>query len=212
MRFVVVRSSSPLCDPNCPEWISAEGTITPDTPDALAELLKTLDGRRLPVVINSKGGDLFGALATGRMIRKSGLDTAVAKTLFIRCAPEKEGCKPEDGTYAGAAVGSGGECRAACSLMLAGGVRRFVGTKANLSVRELALQSRVASYLDEMAIDRRFLLLMKSARYRPVELEPDTMLEFKLATGPEDAEILTASTICKEAPQPANCRVVPATQ
>ena len=132
MRFVIARASSPLCDPNCPEWISAEGTITPDTPDALAELLKTLDGRRLPVVINSKGGDLFGALATGRMIRKSGLDTAVAKTLFIRCAPEKEGCKPEDGTYAGAAVGSGGECRAVCPLVLAGGIRRFVESKANL--------------------------------------------------------------------------------
>ncbi|TIP97043.1 MAG: hypothetical protein E5X57_37690, partial [Mesorhizobium sp.] len=27
MRFVLVRGRSFLCDPNCPEWISAEGTI-----------------------------------------------------------------------------------------------------------------------------------------------------------------------------------------
>lgn len=87
MRFVLARGRSPLCDPNCPEWISAEGTITLDTPVAFAELLKTIGGRRLPVVINSKGGDLLGALATGRMIRKNGLDTAVAKTHFIQCEP-----------------------------------------------------------------------------------------------------------------------------
>ncbi|TGT50271.1 hypothetical protein EN809_040095, partial [Mesorhizobium sp. M2E.F.Ca.ET.166.01.1.1] len=27
MRFAVVRSSAPGCEPNCPEWIAAEGTI-----------------------------------------------------------------------------------------------------------------------------------------------------------------------------------------
>lgn len=210
MRFVIARASSPLCDPNCPEWISAEGMVTPDTPDAFAEFLKTTGGRQLPVVINSKGGDLFGALAIGRMIRKNGLDTAVAKTLFIQCSPERDDCKPVDGAYIGAAVGSGGECRAVCPLVLAGGIRRFVGSKANLWVRELALQPRIASYLDEMSIDRRFLSLMKPERFEPSEreLELHEALELKLATGPEDVEMLTASTNCKLAPQPANCRVV----
>jgi len=210
MRFVVVRSSSPLCDPNCPEWISAEGTITPDTPDAFAELLKAIDGRRLPVVINSKGGDLFGALALGRMIRKNGLDTAIAKTLFIHCPPEKEGCEPVDGASVGAAIESGGECRAVCPLVLAGGIRRFVGPKANLRVRELALQPRIAGYLDEMSIDRRFLALMKPERFERSEreLELHEALELNLATGPEDVEMLTASTICKSSPQPLNCRDV----
>ncbi|TIT97889.1 MAG: hypothetical protein E5W55_07925, partial [Mesorhizobium sp.] len=32
MRFAVVRSSAPGCEPNCPEWISAEGTIEAGTP------------------------------------------------------------------------------------------------------------------------------------------------------------------------------------
>jgi hypothetical protein len=214
MRFVIARGSSPLCDPNCPEWISAEGTITPATPDAFAEFLKTTDGRQLPVVINSKGGDLFGALAIGRMIRKNGLDTAVAKTLFIQCSPERDDCKPVDGAYIGAAVGSGGECRAVCPLVLAGGIRRFVGSKANLWVRELALQPRIASYLDEMSIDRRFLSLMKPERFEPSEreLELHEALELKLATGPEDVGMLTASTNCKSAPRPGNCREVPAAQ
>ena len=39
MRFVVVRSSAPDCEPNCPEWISAEGTIEASTPALFTRLL-----------------------------------------------------------------------------------------------------------------------------------------------------------------------------
>jgi len=209
MRFVIARGSSPLCDPNCPEWISAEGTITPATPDAFAEFLKTTGGRQLPVVINSKGGDLFGALAIGRMIRKYGLDTAVGKTHFIHCEPGKEGCKPVNGAYAGVGIEQLGECHATCSLMLAGGVRRFVGN-AHVSVRMLAMEARVASYLDEMAIGWRLLALMKSAVYRPLELDRNTMIDLKLASGPEDVEFLTDSSVCSTRPWVKHCRDVAA--
>ncbi|TIV22294.1 MAG: hypothetical protein E5V90_34440, partial [Mesorhizobium sp.] len=40
MRFVVVRSSATGCEPNCPEWISAEGTIEAGTPALFRRLLK----------------------------------------------------------------------------------------------------------------------------------------------------------------------------
>lgn len=63
MRFVLVRGRSFLCDPNCPEWISAEGIISARTPERLRQLLDTIGDRRLPVVINSPGGDVLGALA-----------------------------------------------------------------------------------------------------------------------------------------------------
>ncbi|TGV31270.1 hypothetical protein EN811_28250, partial [bacterium M00.F.Ca.ET.168.01.1.1] len=53
MRFAVVRSSAPGCEPNCPEWISAEGTIETGTPTLFRRLLKTLGGRQLPIVVNS---------------------------------------------------------------------------------------------------------------------------------------------------------------
>ncbi|TIP63717.1 MAG: hypothetical protein E5X63_47215, partial [Mesorhizobium sp.] len=49
MRFVLVRGRSFLCDPNCPEWISAEGTISAQTPERLRQLLDTIGDRRLPV-------------------------------------------------------------------------------------------------------------------------------------------------------------------
>ena len=48
MRFVVVRSNEPGCEPVCAEWISAEGTIRAKTPGELKSLLRTLGGRKLP--------------------------------------------------------------------------------------------------------------------------------------------------------------------
>src|SRR5580658_2805362 len=49
MRFVRVTSADPQCDPNCPEWLSAEGKIEPGSAPAFAEAVNRLDGRRLPV-------------------------------------------------------------------------------------------------------------------------------------------------------------------
>ncbi|RUW99710.1 hypothetical protein EOA27_35240, partial [Mesorhizobium sp. M2A.F.Ca.ET.037.01.1.1] len=87
MRFVVVRSSATGCEPNCPEWISAEGTIEAGTPALFRRLLKTLDGRQLPIVVNSPGGNVDAALQLGRMIRKNKLDIAVGITEFSGCSP-----------------------------------------------------------------------------------------------------------------------------
>ncbi|TIY08669.1 MAG: hypothetical protein E5V16_18420, partial [Mesorhizobium sp.] len=134
MRFVLVRGRSFLCDPNCPEWISAEGTISAQTPERLRQLLDTIGDRRLPVVINSPGGDVLGAVAAGRLIRERKLDVAVARTDFIGCEPDKADCTAEDGVYVGLTIDASGECGAACPIMLAGGVRRLVGPRAQLTV------------------------------------------------------------------------------
>lgn len=42
MKFVVARSNAPGCEPNCPEWISAEGDIAAGTPALLKRTLKKL--------------------------------------------------------------------------------------------------------------------------------------------------------------------------
>ena len=97
MRFVVVRSSAPGCEPNCPEWISAQGTIEAGTPALLKRALKKLGGRKLPIVVDSPGGNVDAALALGRMIRKSKLDIAVGKTWFEGCQPEDKDCTDNKG-------------------------------------------------------------------------------------------------------------------
>src|ERR1700746_256251 len=48
MRIVRVMSSDPACEPNCPEWISAEGMILPGTAGAFRKAILGLGGRRLP--------------------------------------------------------------------------------------------------------------------------------------------------------------------
>src|SRR4029453_231710 len=101
--------------------------------------------------ISSPGGDLQGALAAGRLIRERGLDVAVARTRYIGCAPEAEGCSTDNGMFVGVAVDSEGECSAACPLMLAGGVRRLVGSKARLTIHSMGSELIVAEYLEEMA-------------------------------------------------------------
>ncbi len=140
MRFVVVRSAQPGCEPTCAEWISAEGAIMPGTPALLRKTLDTLRGRRLPIVVTSPGGDVDAALALGRLIRKNRLDIAVGMTRFMACQPDEKDCHENDGRGAkllGTPYAGGAYCASACPLMLAGGVRRLAGQWAYLGVHQI---------------------------------------------------------------------------
>jgi len=138
MRFVVVRGASRLCQPKCPEWISAEGRITSDTPKKLKKLLESLANRRLPIILSSPGGDVDGAVATGRLIRKAGLDVAVGQTTFTSCGPDEKECDADkNGGYVGIPMDGWGFCESACPFVLSGGNTRLVGSWATLSVHQL---------------------------------------------------------------------------
>ncbi|MFI0845517.1 hypothetical protein [Mesorhizobium sp. IMUNJ 23232] len=140
MRFAIVRSNAPGCEPTCPEWISAEGAIVAGTPALFKKVLKQVGGRRLPVVVSSPGGDVDAALTLGRTIRQNKLDVAVGLTRFDGCSPGFKDCKLNDGkaaAYYGNAFANGAYCASACPLMLAGGVRRVVGQWAYLGVHQI---------------------------------------------------------------------------
>lgn len=140
MQFVVVRSNAPGCEPTCPEWISAEGAIVAGTPALFKKVLKTLGGRRLPVIVSSPGGDVDAALTLGRLVRQNKLDVLVGLTYIDRCASDRKGCKPEKGRgadYFGVVAAYGAYCASACPLMLAGGVRRSAGQSTYLGVHQI---------------------------------------------------------------------------
>ena len=106
----------------------------------LKSLLKTLGGRKLPIVLFSPGGDVDAALALGRLIRQNKLDTAVGVTEFQGCQPDEKDCHANDGRGAhllGSAYASGAMCNSACPLVLAGGVHRLVGGAAFLGVHQI---------------------------------------------------------------------------
>ncbi|MBZ9676964.1 hypothetical protein [Mesorhizobium sp. ES1-1] len=206
MRIVVVRGSDPLCEPDCPEWISAEGAITLQATDKLRHMLIMIGDRRLPVVISSRGGDLFSALTMGRLIRERKLDVVVARTNVTGCRSARSGCSDDNGGYVGLISEFGVECDSACALVLAGGVKRLVDSKARLSMYAMEPIGIVKAYLEAMSANP---LLFAEIKQQSLErqFEPKFALRVGLTTGPQSADVLTGPAICKSVPRPSNCRV-----
>ena len=209
MRFEIVRASGAACHPDCPEWVFAQGTIGPRSAAELRRILSATTGRRLPVVIDSGGGDVRGALALGRLIRERGLDVAVARTKIVPC-PLAEAACPQD--FNGA-VGTttnvyGGDCVAACSLVLAAGKRRIVHIYARVSLANTAFQSEVQQYLREMGTDDEMYKRMRGMTFGSGEdLPKDYMRKVGLTTDSGSAYEFTSPGICKQSARPENCRV-----
>ena len=143
MIFAIVRSGITGCEPNCPQWISAEGQIIPGTAGQFRKILKQAGKSRLPVLITSQGGDVEAALAMGQMIHERKLDVVVGWTLFTGCNPGVKTCKlpkEQKGVYAGLAMTGRAYCFSACPFILAGGQKRMVGTDALIGVHEITTQ------------------------------------------------------------------------
>jgi hypothetical protein len=143
MAFAIVRSGIVGCEPNCPQWISAEGQIMPGSANQFRKILKQAGDLRLPVVITSPGGDVEAALAIGQMIRQRKLDVLVGWTLFTGCNPTVKTCKlpkEQKGVYAGLVMTSRGYCLSACPFIFAAGQKRILGSGAFLGVHEITTQ------------------------------------------------------------------------
>ncbi len=138
MKFSLVRGG-PACEPACPEWIDAQGTITRQTPAAFAALLKTLGKRRPLIVIHSVGGNVDAATQIGALIRKHGFDVAVGRTQFVGCNPT-EACAETEGKngFRGTVATSGiSYCASACVLVLAAGKQRILLPRAVVGVHQI---------------------------------------------------------------------------
>ncbi|HUR42840.1 MAG TPA: hypothetical protein VMZ01_01945 [Aestuariivirga sp.] len=141
MTVVVVRSSVSGCEPDCPQWIAAEGRITGNTPALFKKALKLAGKKRLPVIITSPGGDVDAALAIGTLIRARKLDVAVGWTFFTGCWPQLKGCKlpkQQAGVYRGTAVTYRAYCASACPFILAAGQQRLLGPGAAAGVHQIS--------------------------------------------------------------------------
>ena len=126
MTITVVRLVGEGCAADCPEFIAAQGVVQTDSHRRFKTLLAGLQGRKLPVVINSPGGDVDAAMQMGRSIREAGLDVAVGRTVAVEGRPGRT--VVIDGTI----------CSSACTLILAGGLRRYAPPQARLGVHQMA--------------------------------------------------------------------------
>jgi hypothetical protein len=126
MRVRLVRGAYRDCAPQCDEWISVEGTIGAESLALLRRALDATKKRKLPILIHSAGGRADIAMSMGRLIRARGLDVVVARTEFEPAASEPRGW----------AMSNSAICASGCSMVLAGGVRRFVAPESWTGVHE----------------------------------------------------------------------------
>ncbi|PZF77133.1 hypothetical protein DK847_07310 [Aestuariivirga litoralis] len=201
------------CGSRCPEWIMAEGTITPNTPSHLRELLGQAEAEKLPVVFESKGGDLDAALEIGRMIRAAGLTTVIGHNVVEGCGP-REACSKDEtaGTAYRGYVAAPAECSGTCLFAFAGGVRRigYWATGASLPALD-GFKSRsrgaragklIGDYLADMGISAGLVVRLRQAG---LTLGRSDMLHFGLSTGRERVEDVTGTSICHGRKPAANC-------
>ncbi len=133
LRIFHAKASDPACSPDCPEWLSVEGRIVGGSAEAFAATVEALRGRKLPILLSSRGGSVRDALKMGLLIREKGLDVVVARTLVLGCPERKPEC-PE--ARATATVG-GAVCASACPLVLAGGIERVAGPVPQIGVHQM---------------------------------------------------------------------------
>ena len=140
MQVHLVRSAAPGCEPQCPEWIAAQGRIEPGTAARFKTLLRQLGTRTVPVLIDSGGGAVSEAFVIGRLLRARGLDVAVSGTVLAPCGPSDATCrrgrsrKPRPGLVQAADLS---KCASACAFILAAGKRRVVGPTAFVGVHRI---------------------------------------------------------------------------
>jgi hypothetical protein len=181
MRFVRVVSASMECQPNCPEWVSAEGQIDVGTAQTFARFIAGLGGRRLPILISSPGGSTSDAMAMGRLIRAQRLVVVVARTNLSLCASRAADCAATPGS---AAV-YGAYCYSACTLVLAGGVERYANAHSPIGVHQIRLGQKTM-------VTRHYLIQYRIVDGRKEEVSRSLTSQDKFTVNPNANDLTVA--------------------
>lgn len=161
MKVTLVRSAEAGCEPDCAEWIAAQGQIDETTPEEFRRVLARLGARKLPILIDSVGGEVDAALTIGRMIRARGLDIYVTKTVLEPCAAAPSECRglAQRGVQTGRPQAQISKCASACAFILAGGVRRYVGPWTLVGLHEIKAISTLRLVRQHYRLEPRANLL-----------------------------------------------------
>ena len=209
MIFYVARGAVGACGPNCSEWIAAEGTVQWDTHKRLLNILDRQAGRKLPLVIHSRGeSNLNVATSLGRIVRDRGMNTTAGPTEVDACSE-----KPESECFALKRLGGPLDakvklpevrCDLACVLLLAGGVHRSLPPGTRMILSGMSIHNRLAPnvseerregltalygeqfrrYLRDMGLELELFDMVdrSSESGRPLELPPSEWLRLRIVT------------------------------
>jgi len=175
MTFTVTRLMSDACTPRCVEWIAADGDITSDTPAKLQKLLDSDQNRKLPIILNSAGGNGDAAMALGRLIHKYRMDTAVAATSINGCATLANCASQGPGGQPGLIFTAPSRCDDACTLVLLGGMLRVADSDSHISVRPASSdlpfgdsqRVKYKTYLSELNVPADLMVEYDYGSYHP---------------------------------------------
>lgn len=194
MKVVIVKSAEPGCEPKCAEWIAAQGMIDKDTLSQFKRVVKSLHGRKLPVLIDSGGGVVDDSLTIGRLIRANGLDVVVSKTVMQPCQESEPGCKAgqRHGGPIGVPVARLAKCASSCAFILAAGLRRTVGPMAFVGVHQVKTLRTTAQILQRFRIERHLVWGVPTETRRTLISEKLVNQKTSEAATPEAAYIKIA--------------------
>jgi len=209
MIFYVAHGTDGACGPGCSEWIAAEGTVQWDTHKRLIAILDRQAGRKLPVVIHSRGeSNLNVAISLGRILRARGLDTTASSTEVEACQGKSEkdcfALKRAGGPLEAKLKAPNAPCDLACVLTLAGGVHRSLPPGTRVVLSGMSIHNRLAPnvsderrqgltvrfgelyriYLRDMGVDTELLDIVdrNSESRRQTELPASEWLRLHIVT------------------------------
>ena len=178
MQVSIVRLAQPGCEPNCIEWIAAQGRIEGSTLGEFKRVLAKLGQRKLPILIDSAGGSVDPALAIGRLVRAKGLDVVVTKTTLAPCDAADAECRKlkSRGVLLGKPEARISKCASSCAFVLAGGIRRYVGVWTVVGLHEIKSISTLR------LVQRYYRVEPRYAWGAPVERKKTLVKEKTLST------------------------------
>jgi len=134
MRFDLrLQGPADVCAGKCRLWIAASGAITVDSARDFELFAQGHNLTGATMVLDSDGGSVLGAIALGRAIRRSGLDTTVGRIVDIAGSEQDE----PRGRFSPRA-----DCESMCGFVLLGGVHRTVPPQARVMVHQIWLGDR----------------------------------------------------------------------
>src|ERR1700744_15692 len=209
MIFYVAHGAPGACGQGCSDWIAAEGSVQWDTHKRLIAILDRQAGRKLPIVIQTRGAASFNvATSLRRILRGRGSDATVGQTRVDACKDKSDAdcfaMKRPGGPLDAHLTTSKSLCDIACVLILAGGVHRTLPPGTRVILTGMQIRNRVAPnvsdehreslttiygeqfrvYLREMGVDTELLDIVdrNNTQARATEVPPADWTRFHLVT------------------------------
>ncbi|HVY57066.1 MAG TPA: hypothetical protein VHA77_04375 [Xanthobacteraceae bacterium] len=121
-----------VCGDHCRTWVSAVGSITPDTPRDFQAFARRHDLRGATIAFDSDGGSVLGALALGREVRRLDMTSTVGRTVDVTSPASDRRAKLDPKV----------DCESMCVFLVLAGSRRYVPPEARLRVHQIWLGDR----------------------------------------------------------------------